>query len=308
MDECKPPWFKMDAAKFLQDRLVDEMTTLELGAAIRLLCRQWIDGYLPNDIRSLARLCRLDPEVMAEAWRTLAPWFPEIEPGKRANRYMWVEREIVVADLIRKSDQGRKAVRVRWDKVQNQHVNTDGIPSVLLNQGGSNTDGIRTVIQDKIRLDKNKEEIPSNTDRMRIASQEKKPQESKTPPSSKSEDQNLAKKVTAKGIPYDMDIHSIARWMFDGEGAPLRSWSQNPRTSAIVVDAIKAAVRVTELPLAEAATFLVERIEQEQTKTGKPIKFFWLEDGQWDERVKPAAKPEFGPAEIIDRQRAGIWD
>jgi hypothetical protein len=39
----KPDWFKMDAAKFLSDAQVDAMTTLELGACLRLLCRQWLD-------------------------------------------------------------------------------------------------------------------------------------------------------------------------------------------------------------------------------------------------------------------------
>ena len=72
----KPEWFKMDPAKFLSDALVDAMTTLELGACTRLLCRQWIDGFIPDDPHLLARLCRLDAVAMGEAWVTLSDFFP----------------------------------------------------------------------------------------------------------------------------------------------------------------------------------------------------------------------------------------
>jgi uncharacterized protein YdaU (DUF1376 family) len=115
----KPEWFKIDAAKFLSDTLVDAMSSSELGACLRLLCRQWMDGYIPDDLHRLARLCRLDDASMADAWIVLSEFFPAIEPGKRANRFMWLERERVVADLARKSDEGTRAARKRWDEVNN---------------------------------------------------------------------------------------------------------------------------------------------------------------------------------------------
>jgi uncharacterized protein YdaU (DUF1376 family) len=114
----KPEWFKLDAAKFLSDALVDAMSTLELGACFRLLCRQWLDGHIPDDPRLLARLCRLDATAMGEAWITLEPFFPTIEPGKRANRFMFIEREKVVAALERKSDEGTRAARKRWNEAK----------------------------------------------------------------------------------------------------------------------------------------------------------------------------------------------
>jgi uncharacterized protein YdaU (DUF1376 family) len=116
----KPEWFKVDPAKFLSDAQVDVMSTLELGACFRLLCRQWIDGSIPDDQRLLARLCRLDASSMSEAWVTLGSFFPVVEPGKRANRFMWIEREKVVAALERKSDEGTRAARKRWDEVRNK--------------------------------------------------------------------------------------------------------------------------------------------------------------------------------------------
>jgi uncharacterized protein YdaU (DUF1376 family) len=114
----KPEWFKVDPAKFLSDAQVDVMSTLELGACFRLLCRQWLDGYIPDDPRLLARLCRLDATAMDEAWVTLEPFFPAIELGKRANRFMWIEREKVITALERKSDEGTRAAHKRWNEAR----------------------------------------------------------------------------------------------------------------------------------------------------------------------------------------------
>ena len=126
----KPEWFKVDPAKFLSDAMIDAMSTLELGACFRLLCRQWLDGYIPDDPGLLARLCRLDATTMNEAWLILEPFFPTIEPRKRANRYMWISREKVVADLERKSDEGTRAARKRWHEARkNRHQAVDATPN-----------------------------------------------------------------------------------------------------------------------------------------------------------------------------------
>jgi uncharacterized protein YdaU (DUF1376 family) len=122
----KPTWFRMDPGAFLSDGQVDAMSTLELGACFRLLCRQWLDGYIPDDQHVLARLCRLDADSMAQAWQTLSRFFPVVESGKRANRFMWIEREKVIVDLERKSDEGRRAAHKLWTakRLRNASLNT----------------------------------------------------------------------------------------------------------------------------------------------------------------------------------------
>src|SRR6266576_458412 len=112
----KPEWFKIDAAKFLSDAQVDAMTTLELGACLRLLCRQWLDGTIPDDLHLLSRLCRLSADEMEAVWPALEMFFPVVENGKRANRYMWIERHKVIADLERRSDEGTRAAHKRWNE------------------------------------------------------------------------------------------------------------------------------------------------------------------------------------------------
>ena len=118
----KPEWFKLNPAKFLTDAMVEAMSTLEIGACLRLLCRQWLDGHVPDDLHLLARLCRLDDHAMEGAWPTLSKFFPVMESGKRANRYLWIEREKVIADLERKSDEGTRAARKRWDARQQSNA------------------------------------------------------------------------------------------------------------------------------------------------------------------------------------------
>ena len=68
--------------------------------------------------------------AMDEAWVTLEPFFPTIEPGKRANRYMWIEREKVTAALEHKSDEGTRAARKRWHEARkNRHQAVDATPN-----------------------------------------------------------------------------------------------------------------------------------------------------------------------------------
>jgi uncharacterized protein YdaU (DUF1376 family) len=153
MGLAKPEWFKLDAAKFLCDTLVDAMSTVEVGACIRLLCRQWIDGYIPDDVSMLARLCRRDEAAMIAAWVILAQFFPVIEPGKRANRYMWVEREKVVADLERKSDEGTRAARKRWGEANKKRTRR---PNAYAN-GSPMPDPIAEPMQDQSRPEQSRE-------------------------------------------------------------------------------------------------------------------------------------------------------
>lgn len=154
----KPEWFKIDAAKFLSDGLVDAMSTVELGACFRLLCRQWIDGFIPDDLHLLARLCRLDAAGMAEAWLILSDFFPVVEPGKRANRYMWIERERVIADLERKSDEGTRAARKRWEEVRRKPDATVDAEANRSTNADASGPSMPEAMQDETRADQPRQE------------------------------------------------------------------------------------------------------------------------------------------------------
>jgi uncharacterized protein YdaU (DUF1376 family) len=153
----KPTWFKMDPAAFFSDAAVDAMSTLELGACFRLLGRQWIDGCIPNNLRLLARLCRLDDATMAEVWVTLCVFFPVVEPDKRANRFMWIEREKVIADLERKSDEGRRAANKLWTAKRSANASPNASPNEPPS-GSSNGSSMPDPMQEKRRVEQSREE------------------------------------------------------------------------------------------------------------------------------------------------------
>jgi uncharacterized protein YdaU (DUF1376 family) len=110
----QPPWFKFDPYKFLQNSLIDSMSPSELGGTLRLLCRQWIDGDLTDDMAMLARQSRLSLPELEAAWGVLSQFFPETKPGKRANRDMWRERKLVLKAMRAKQREGRIAAERRW--------------------------------------------------------------------------------------------------------------------------------------------------------------------------------------------------
>jgi uncharacterized protein YdaU (DUF1376 family) len=162
MAQGKPEWFKMDPARFLQDQLVDSMTTLELGITTRFLCRQWVDGFIPNDLGKLARLGRVTSSEMEAAWPTLSEFFPALDEGRRANRFMWVEREFVKDSLKNLEDKGRAAAKKRWDAERESRA-SDGSP--MPNPMGNplpNMDApVGDPMQDKTRQDRTRDkDIP----------------------------------------------------------------------------------------------------------------------------------------------------
>jgi len=148
----------MNPAKFLSDKIVDALSTLELGACLRLLCRQWIDGDIPDDLELLARHCRLAEAEMQRAWSILSGFFPVVGPGKRANRYMWIEREKVIADLERKSDEGTRLARKRWDDVKNKRNAAGNANGSAASNPASTVSGMSGAVQEQIGEEKSRKE------------------------------------------------------------------------------------------------------------------------------------------------------
>jgi uncharacterized protein YdaU (DUF1376 family) len=73
-----PPYFPFYASDYLSSSKVQRMTLEEEGAYLRLLCYNWQDGFIPNDIGELARLCKVTPKKMAKIWERISEHFGEI--------------------------------------------------------------------------------------------------------------------------------------------------------------------------------------------------------------------------------------
>ena len=109
-----PDWFKMNPSKFLQDKLIDGLDPYELGCIFRLLCRQWIDGSLPNDVNKLARVCRADATGMLRLMPIIEEFFLLTPEGTLQNRHMAEQREILVLQMEAKSRAGKQNATKRW--------------------------------------------------------------------------------------------------------------------------------------------------------------------------------------------------
>ena len=270
----KPEWFPMDPAKFLSDSVVDSMSATELGAAIRLLCRQWIDGSLPDDLRTLARLSRLDDIEMAEAWVVLQRFFPEVEPGKRANRFMWIKRETVIAELERKSDDFTRLARKRWDATRNAAHSAGGnaernaarIPAAM-----------PAAMQEQSREEQSREEqrgtdAPAMPDAVRTAS--------------------------GDGAPPGLHVVQYAKGLMENLNMVATSADM-----PIVAEAIRLLAKdagIDEAP----ATDRMFQLAGAARERGETVDRFWFTDGRWSAAAQPKGKSKL--EQRMDQSLAAI--
>lgn len=89
----KSPAFQFYPKDFLSDEKQAAMTPAEAGIYIRLLCRCWLEGSLPNDQGKLARLVGVSAFQMRQMWPALAPCFQEGDGGRLVQRRLEKERK-----------------------------------------------------------------------------------------------------------------------------------------------------------------------------------------------------------------------
>jgi hypothetical protein len=107
---------------------------------------------------------------MREAWVTLSAFFPVVETGKRANRFMWVERTKVITDLERKSDEGTRYAHKRWEETRKRNASPNATPNAEGNgspiappTATPNGSPIPEPMQEKIREDQIRSESQDAT-------------------------------------------------------------------------------------------------------------------------------------------------
>lgn len=79
---AKSPAFQLYASDFLTD--TSHMTAEELGIHMRLLCTQWINGSLINDVKVLSRISGCDMRVFKRSWPTVSQKYELVENGETA--------------------------------------------------------------------------------------------------------------------------------------------------------------------------------------------------------------------------------
>ena len=107
------PAFQFYPKDFLASSKVQRMSLAEVGAYTLLLSHAWLDGSLPPDLPTLARLCRCSTPAFTRMWRAvLYECFQAREDGRLTNKRL---EEVRAAQEAFRRGQAEKS-RESWEK------------------------------------------------------------------------------------------------------------------------------------------------------------------------------------------------
>lgn len=139
------PWFPFWVDDFTNARRVKLMSLDAIGLYTLLLCEQWKEGPIPNDIEAIARLCRRDSDAIGDAWNEVRPCFTETPEGL-VNHRLEEERRKQETKRKRYQKAGKKGAEKRWAQ-------------------GDNSDAIGDASKDAKENPKTESESESDTDK-----------------------------------------------------------------------------------------------------------------------------------------------
>lgn len=136
----KSPAFRFYAADFMMGTL--QFTAEQRGAYITLLCVQWDQGSVPDDIEVCAKIAGVTPETLAPVWLKfgLATAQPRLShgsatPARRQNARLELERSLQTAFRERQSENARNGAKTRHGRATAQPRQSDGTATAGPRQG-----------------------------------------------------------------------------------------------------------------------------------------------------------------------------
>lgn len=111
----KAPAFQFYPKDFLSDSNVLEMSMLERGVYITLLCICWTEGSLPSAADRLANMVSIPPKQFAKCWPVIRECFTERD-GRYVHLRLDREREKQAEHRRRQSDKGSRGAEKRWQR------------------------------------------------------------------------------------------------------------------------------------------------------------------------------------------------
>jgi hypothetical protein len=114
--ESALPWFPMHAAELLADENFTVWSLEERGAWLTLIARCWLEGTIPSDLTSLAKLLRCDGGAMRLLWSGIGSRFIEApgQPGRLISPRVERERDRARSLIRQKVEAGKKGAKARW--------------------------------------------------------------------------------------------------------------------------------------------------------------------------------------------------
>lgn len=108
----KAPAFQLYAQDFISDERVALMDLRAVGAYILLLCHAWVEGSVPDDPVTAAKICRTSVGEMRRAWASVRACFQEVTGGRLVNPRQEEERAKQACFRV----EMQAAAEKRWEK------------------------------------------------------------------------------------------------------------------------------------------------------------------------------------------------
>jgi uncharacterized phage protein (TIGR02220 family) len=131
----KPPAFPMYASDFLVDTA--GWSAEQVGIYTRLLLYEWVNGYIPDDLKQIRRIAQCASKGFPSRWFSIGLKFTQVGVGKLQNPRMEAVREDMLKYRETQRIQGIKGVEARQKKRTDRLTDgstqgsTDGLTSSL---------------------------------------------------------------------------------------------------------------------------------------------------------------------------------
>lgn len=114
----KAPAFQFYPKDFLSDEKQAAMSAQECGVYIRLMCRCWLEGSIPDDVTQVARLGGVTTAQLRKFWPAIRRCFAahETDAGRLVHGRLERERSKQDSFRRRQSDKGSKGAEKRWPR------------------------------------------------------------------------------------------------------------------------------------------------------------------------------------------------
>ena len=112
-----PPAYLMYAADFATNTV--HLSATAVGAYLRLLNHQWVNGSIPLENAARARVAGVSARHMGRIWAELESFFGPAEKGLQ-NARLEAEREKALEKRRRRSDAGKHGAERRWSSGPNE--------------------------------------------------------------------------------------------------------------------------------------------------------------------------------------------
>lgn len=110
MKQGKYPWFPLYVSEWLLASVKHGLTLAAQGAYMRLLCFQWDEHGLPDDVVTLSRLVGSTPVEFSEIWKQIERFFPVGDDGFRRNENL----ESARSTQQNRSAKAKESAARRW--------------------------------------------------------------------------------------------------------------------------------------------------------------------------------------------------